>query len=310
MRVVSRDELRSLLTWPGAISALREAHLGGRPILKDLLVQEGAFSLFSRAVVLPGSGAGMKVASIHPPNATEVPPRPIEDAAFLVIDESSKKITAILDGPELTRWKTAADSALASEILSRRDSETLLVLGAGPIALALAEAHHAVRPNLKRIWLWNRTRSKLESHCDELHRLLSLDIEIVTDLDDAVSKADIISAATASIKPLIKGEYLKAGAHVDLVGAFQPSMREADDAVMKRGSIYVDSPDTTLEHSGDLLEPLKTGVISRESILGDLHSLVAAAPPIRSRGDITVFKNVGGAHLDLIVARHALQIMA
>lgn len=296
--MLSVRDIRSVMTWERAIQALREGHLGARPSTKDLLLQNGSFSLFSRGVILPGYGAGVKIASIFPPNVHREVPLPTEDAVFVVIDEDGKSISYILDGPEITRWKTAADSALASAILSANDSKTLLVIGAGPIALALAQAHIHVRPSIERIMLWNRTPQKLGSVAQTLVQP-GRTIDVVADVNDAVSQADIVSAATGSVIPIIKGRYLKPGAHVDLVGGYRPDMREADDDVIAQADVFVDFRDTAVE-AGDITQAIANGSLARSDIKSDLFEMVRAAPT-RS-GKTTVFKNAGGAHLDLLIA--------
>jgi len=290
MQIISKADIHSILDWRGAIQAIAEGHRGDLPQVQDILLQEGEFNLFNRCVILPGFGAGVKVASIYPPNINSSPPRPVEDAAFLVIDEQSKAIKAVLDGPEITRWKTAADSALASKILSRKDNKILLIIGAGPISQALAEAHFSVRPGIERILLWNRTVARAESSKQYLAKL-KIPIEIVLDLDHAVARANIISSATGSETPLIKGELVQPGTHVDLVGSFQCNMREADDTLMQRGQIYVDYRETTVEQSGDLSQPISNGAITTGHIRKDLFELVKTSPFIRDDDDITIFKN-------------------
>jgi ornithine cyclodeaminase/alanine dehydrogenase-like protein (mu-crystallin family) len=296
--MLSVRDIRSVMTWEYAIEALREGHFGARPSTADLLLQNGPFSVFSRGVILPGYGGGVKVASIFPPNAQKEKPLPTEDAIFVVVNEETKAISCILDGPEITRWKTAADSALASAILSANDSRTLLVIGAGPIALALAQAHVHVRPSIERIMLWNRTPQKLDANAQTLLQS-GRTVDVVTDVDAAVSQADIISAATGSTSPIIKGRFLKAGAHVDLVGGYRPDMREADDDVIARSDVFVDFTDTAIE-AGDIAGAIASGSLTRSDIKGDLFELVRAAP--KRSGKATVFKNAGGAHLDLLVA--------
>ncbi|MEX4004877.1 ornithine cyclodeaminase family protein [Paraburkholderia sp. EG285A] len=285
------------MTWERAIHALRKGHCAGRPGTEDFLLRDGSFSLFSRGVILPGHGAGVKVASIFPPNARRETPLPTEDAIFLVVDEEGKSISYILDGPEITRWKTAADSALASEMLSAIDSKTLLVAGAGPIALALAHAHVHARPSIERILLWNRTLQKLDAVAQALTSL-GRPIDVITDMNEAVSQADIISAATGSVSPIIRGRFLKPGAHVDLVGGYRPDMREADDDVIARSDVYVDFRDTALD-AGDISQAIANGSLLQDDIKGDLFDMVRAAPERSSRA--TVFKNAGGAHLDLLI---------
>ena len=298
-------DIRSVMNWERAIQALRHGHQGARPSTQDLLVQSGPFSVFSRGVVLPGYGAGVKVCSIFPPNAYKDTPLPTEDAIFVVIDEEQKSISCILDGPEVTRWKTAADSALASAILSADDSKSLLVIGAGPIALALAQAHIHVRPSIERIMLWNRTPQKLVSVSQSL-RQLGRTIDVVTDIDDAVSRADIISAATGSVIPIIKGRFLKSGAHVDLVGGYRSDMREADDDVIEQADVFVDFKDTALG-TGDITQAIANGSLAQSDIKGDLFEMVRSAP--ERNGKATVFKNAGGAHLDLLIALAAAKAL-
>lgn len=300
MRFISAEMLRKQLTWQRAIDALRKGHEGPHPKVQDVLLTDAPYSLFGRAVILPGHGAGMKVASIFPPNATRAQPTQVEHAIFAVIDEEDKRIKAIVDGPELTRWKTAADSALGSSLLSREDSETLLVLGAGPIAAALAEAHLFVRPNLKRVLLWNRTAARLMPLSDYLAKR-GHEVEIVADLPAGLARADIISAATGTETPLVLGESVRPGCHVDLVGGFTPMMREADDALVKKAQVYVNCRATAIEHTGDICQPIVNNILTPDDILGDLFEIVQRAPQ-RQPDEVTLYKNAGGAHIDLLVA--------
>lgn len=197
MRLISAAQIQAVLDWDGMLEALHNAHLGPRPIAGDLFLGDAGYRLFSRGVILPGRGAGMKLASIHPANASATPPRPTEDAAFVVIDEVTKAITAVLDGPVITAYKTAADSALAARRLSREDSRVLLVLGAGPVARTLTDAYLHIRPSILRVLLWNRSPQKLEQARAELQGR-GIDASITHDLDEAVAHADIISTATST----------------------------------------------------------------------------------------------------------------
>lgn len=253
---------------------------------------------------MPCRGAGLKLASICPVNAKSSPQRPVEDAAFIVIDEQTKAINAILDGPAITKWKTAGDSVTAAKILSREESKVLLVLGSGPVATALVEAYLYIRPNISRILLWNRTPDKLQSTFSSL-RARELNVEIVSELNEAVSKADIITSATSSSTPLILGRYVKPGAHVDLLGGYRPDMQEADSDVMSRARIFVDDRTNALL-SGDIQIPLNQHVISADKIESDLYELCQAAAFTRYVHDITVYKNAGSAHIDLAVSLMAL----
>lgn len=304
MQILSAQDIRPVLDWAGVIEALHRAHLGERPLGGGYFIGDARFGLFSRGVILPGQGAGFKLASLHPANGRADPPLPMEQAAFVVLDERTKAIAALLDGPEITRWKTAADSALAARTLSREDSEVLLVLGAGPVARALTGAYLHIRPALREVLLWNRTPAALESARAEL-AARGIAVRVVDDLDEAVARADIVTSATSTASPLIRGACVRPGTHVDLVGGYRPDMQEADSEVLRGARVFVDDRDNALA-SGDLQIPLREGVMSAAQIEGDLFDLCQPPAFRRQPQDRTVYKNAGGAHLDLIVARHVL----
>ncbi len=306
MQIVSASQIHTAVDWAGVIEAMRLGHLGQRPSGGSFFIGDAAFGLFSRGVILPGRGAGFKLASMHPANAKATPPLPMEHAAFVVLDEHTKAVTALLDGPAITRWKTGADSALASHFLSRTDSEVLLVLGAGPVARALTDAHLQVRPNLREVLLWNRTPERLAATRAELSAR-GLAVRVVNDLDAAVAKADIISAATSANTPLIRGASVRPGTHIDLVGGYRPDMQEADSEVLRGARVFVDDHANAMA-SGDLQTPLREGVMSAAQIEGDLFDMCQRPTITRQPQDRTVYKNAGGAHLDLIVARYVLAL--
>jgi ornithine cyclodeaminase len=304
MQIISAKEISALMNWSGVLDALRNAHLGERPLGESFFIGDTSYGLFSRGVVLPGFGAGIKVCSICPANSLATPPLPTEQAVFLVVDEVSKAIVAVLDGPEITRWKTAADSALAAKRLSREDSKVLLVLGAGPVAQALTDAYLHIRPSIEEVLLWNRTASKLSETYDAL-AARGVNVRIVSDLDAAVHKADIITCATSSSTPLVRGELVRPGTHVDLVGGYRVDMREADDNVLRGARIFVDDRSTSA-CAGDIQVPLEAGVITEDQIEGDLYDLCQDRSFFRSANERTVYKNAGGAHLDLVVSQYAI----
>ena len=152
-----------------------------------------------------------------------------------MIDQTTKAIAAVLDGPAVTACKTAADSALAARRLSREDSGVLLVLGSGPVARALTEAYLHIRPSIQRVLLWNRSPRKLERARADVEAR-GIEVAIVGDLDGAVARADIISTATSASVPLIHGRLVRPGTHIDLVGGFRPDMQEADSQSKSRRS--------------------------------------------------------------------------
>ncbi|MDN7682819.1 MULTISPECIES: ornithine cyclodeaminase family protein [Burkholderia] len=304
MQMISAQQIRSVLDWSGVLDALQRGHAGARPVGDSYFIGDSGFGLFSRGVILPGRGAGVKIASIHPANATAVPPLPSEQAAFLVLDERTKGIVAMLDGPEITRWKTAADSALAARMLSSEHSEVLLVLGAGPVARSLTDAYLHIRPAIREVLLWNRTPSKLEAARAALDAR-NIRARIVEDLDAAVARADIITAATSASTPVIRGECVRPGTHVDLVGGYRPDMQEADCEIFRGARIFVDDRQNAAQ-SGDIRIPMQVGVIRESDIEGDLFDLCRMPAFHRSAADRTVYKNAGGAHQDLIVSRYVV----
>ena len=206
-------------------------------------------------------------------------------------------LSALVDFHLVTKWKTAGDSLLAALRLADPDAREVLVVGAGTVGLSLCEAFGTGFPKAA-LKMWNRTRSKAEEVAARYDGL-----EVVDDLATAVNRADIIVTATMSSEPVIRGEWLRPGQHLNLIGAYRPDMREADDEAMRRARIFVDSFDTTVDHIGELMMPLADGVITRADVVADYYDLDAFKA---SRDDITVFKNGGGAHLDLMTSRYIL----
>jgi ornithine cyclodeaminase len=208
---------------------------------------------------------------------------------------------AVMDGTALTAWRTACASALAARYLAREDASHLVMVGAGALAPHLVRAHRAVRP-IKRVTLWNRTRARAVATAFALSAA-GIEPEIADDLETAVREADIVSCATLSPTPLVKGAWLKKGAHVDLVGAFTPKMREADDAAIRRARVYVDSRATAPKGSGDIAIPLRKKILRQKDIQGDLYELCRGKKKGRRReSEITLFKSTGIALEDLAAA--------
>jgi ornithine cyclodeaminase len=220
---------------------------------------------------------------------------------MLFFDDRTGRLLAVLDSDLVTAWKTAGDSVLGARLLARPDSRRLLILGAGTVAASLVRAYGEIFAGLDEILIWNRTGARAE----ELARALAAEgypVRATPDRAEAAAVADIIAAATMSQDPVLEGAWVRPGTHVDLIGAFTPAMREADDQLISAASLFVDCRETTIEHIGELMLPLASGVIRREDVLGDLYNLVAGEAGRRAPEDITVFKNGGGAHLDLMTA--------
>ncbi len=223
----------------------------------------------------------------------------------LVLDAVTGVPLVTMDGPAVTRRRTAAASALAARFLAREDAHRLLVAGAGTVGAELARAHAAVRP-IDSVTVWNRTRARADQLADALEKE-GFAARAIDNIDEAVAQADIVSCATMSPTALIMGSKLRPGTHVDAVGAFRPDMRETDDDVLRRASLYVDTRGGALSEAGDILIPLKTGIIDEEAIQGDLFDLCRGAAPGRQhRDEITFFKSVGTGVEDWAAAALAL----
>jgi ornithine cyclodeaminase len=211
----------------------------------------------------------------------------------------------VLDGTEITLWKTAADSALGAKLLAPAEPHTLTVIGTGAMAPWLVRAHRCVRPSIRRVLLWNRTAERARDLADRL-RGERVDAEATADLEAAVRQAQVITSATRSHTPLINGAWLAAGAHLDLVGGYTPETREADDEAARRCRIFVDRRESAFDVA-DIQQPIASGAIRKEDVLGDLYDLIGGRAPGRlGPNDITLYKNAAGGHLDLMTARAIL----
>jgi ornithine cyclodeaminase len=205
----------------------------------------------------------------------------------------------------LTARRTAAASSLAASYLARPDAGRLLIVGTGRVAEQLAESHAAVRP-IRSVGVWGRDGGKAAGLAHALAGR-GFAAEPVSDLASAAGNADIISCATLSATPLIRGRWLRPGTHLDLIGGYTPAMREADDEAVSRASVFIDTAGA-LQEAGDIVIPLRTGALDRARILADLADLARARHPgRRSDDEITLFKSVGAAAEDLAAAALAYE---
>ncbi|MFB9953294.1 ornithine cyclodeaminase family protein [Rhizobium puerariae] len=255
---------------------------------------------------VPGDHIGVKILNLFPDNHLRSLPTII--GSYLLSSGKTGEMLAIVEGGELTARRTAATSALAAKYLARADAETMLMVGAGRLSLNLMQAHALARP-LKRFLIWGRNSAKAEEAAREA-RAVGLNAMAAGNLADAAREADIISCATLSSEPLIRGEWLKPGAHLDLVGAFKPDMRESDDEAVRRSSVFVDTRAGAMKEGGDIVQPLANGVLTQNDIKAELADLARGRYPGRTSDDeITFFKSVGAALEDLAGAilayRHA-----
>lgn len=293
--ILTRAAIEPLLSWPDLTEALAAGHRRAPAQIRDVLMGQGANRLLSRAAWIEGLGLGVKSVTVFPANAAAG--MPSVQGAMLIFDDTTGAIEAVIDNALITRWKTAGDSLLGARLLARPESKHLLILGAGAVAESLIEAYPTVFPGMT-VTLWARRRDAAEALAAR-----HPGVAVTQDLPAAVADADIIATCTMAREPVLQGAWLRPGQHIDLIGAYTPDMREADDAVLRRGRLFVDSRATTLGHIGEVMIPMASGVIGEGDILGDLHDLVAGRVGRQSPGEITVYKNGGGAHLDLMTAR-------
>lgn len=247
--------------------------------------------------------AALKVATVIPDNAARG--LPTIQALVLVIDVRTGSVVAVAEGSEITRRRTAAASALAASYLALPDARTLVVVGTGPQALALASAHRVVRPSIDEIVIWGRSQEKAKGMAVELSESVHVcSIGVTDDLERAVRRADIVSCATSSATPLVKGAWLREGSHLDLVGSFSADRRETDTDAVVQASVFVDTFEGCESEAGDILIPIGEGRINKTFIRGDLASLVSGVLGGRqSTKERTLFKSVGTALEDLAASR-------
>jgi len=252
----------------------------------------------------PGGDLGVKLVTVFPRNRERG--LATVSALYVLLDAATGHPRALVDGEALTLRRTAAASALAATYLARKDSATLLIVGTGALAPHMARAHCALRP-IAELMLWGRSSARAQALAARL-RAEGLPAQALADLGSGLAQADIVSCATTATDPVLRGSLLRPGTHVDLVGGFTPQMREADDELIARAEIFVDTYAGALKEAGDLLQPLASGAIAREDVRAELAQLIACAHPgRRSAEEITLFKSVGTALEDLCAARLVLE---
>jgi ornithine cyclodeaminase len=306
LRYVSAEEIDATLDFPSLIDALHQAFRADieTPLRHHHAIarEDGEAAL----LLMPawtkekeGSFLGTKTVTVFPGNLA----KGLGSVAgtYLLMSGDTGEPLVTIDGHRLTLWRTAAASALAAKYLAREDASHLLLIGAGALAPYLARAHAAVRP-IKKVSIWNRTPERAKALAHELSGE-TFKTEVVRSVESAVREADIVTCITLSQTPVVSGEWLKAGAHLDLVGAFRPNAREADDAAAKRARIYVDTRRGALKEAGDLVIPMAAGIIKESDVQGDLFELCREqAKGRQSAAEITLFKSVGTAIEDLAAA--------
>jgi ornithine cyclodeaminase/alanine dehydrogenase-like protein (mu-crystallin family) len=306
MKLLTDETIRDLLDWPVLVEALRQGHRRGVDVVERLLLSEprGDRADENHLLLLPawrfGDYCGAKLVTVCPGNASTG--KATNSTVYVLFDGRDGHPLAVIEGSEFTLRKTAADSALGASYLAREDADSLLMIGSGAQAAPQIRALCSVRPSIRRVGIWNRTRAKAKALAASL-AIEGVDVAAVDDLASSVPQAAIISMATAATTPLLEGARLSPGTHVDLVGSFTPQMRETDDETVRRASLFVDSRRFTVKTTGDLAAPIASGVISESDIRADLFDLSRGLHPgRRTESEITLFKNGGGGQLDLMAA--------
>ena len=290
-------EAEAHLDWRALTDALLAGHTRPKAEIGDTFLYRGEDTMLTRSAWIDGLGIAVKTANIMPGNPARG--EPMIHGAVNLYDDVTGLLDAIVDFHLVTKWKTAGDSVLGARLLARPDSKVILIVGAGTVGSNLRDAYGALFPDA-RFLIWNRSPEGAQKFADKCDKT-----EIVASLEDGLAQADIITSATMTINPLIKGDWLQPGQHLDLIGAYRPDMREADDTALTRARLFVDSRETVLDHIGEFKDPLARGVIVRDDVQGDLYDHKDGVFD-RQLDDITLYKNGGGAHLDLMTSRYIL----
>ncbi len=304
MQSLDAVEIRERTPWGPLIAAIADEFRSDRSIAPErhahaLPQRDGS----TGSLLLMPSWSGedlivVKVVTYFPANANS--DVSTVNSVVLLFDGGDGRALATLDGDELTTRRTAATSALAARYLARTDASRLLVVGTGRLAADMALAHCHARP-IETVEIWGRNPERAVALVARL-RDLGLRAEPSTDLAASVEAADIVSCATGATAPLIAGDWLAPGTHLDLVGGFRPDMREADDAAVTKATVFVDTMAGAVR-AGDLAQPLADGVMTEVDV-ADLRAVVVGERQGRvDEGQITLFKSAGSGLADLAAAR-------
>jgi ornithine cyclodeaminase len=305
MRIISAAEVEAALDYPSLVERLRQAFRRDIQVPvrhhHDIEVSGGSTATL---LLMPAwqvdRHIGIKMVTVFPDNAEKSLPAVM--GIYVLVDGKNGSPLALIDGPTLTVKRTAGASALASSYLSRPDAERLLMVGTGALAPQLIVAHAAVRP-ICNVLIWGRTPERAQRLAKRMNRR-DFHVDWTDDLESAARGAHIISCATLSKEPLIHGDWLQPGQHLDLVGAFRPDMRETDDAVMRRARVFVDTRAGATKEGGDIVQAVAAGALTTDDIAGDLFELTRGERSGRRYYDqVTLFKSVGTAIEDLAAAQ-------
>lgn len=290
-------EAEARLDWIALTEALAAGHALPPAEIADSFLYRGEDTLLTRSAWIDGLGLAVKAATVYPGNPAN--DRPMINGVVNLIDDATGQLAALVDFHLVTKWKTAGDSLLSARMLARKDARRVLIVGAGKVGHSMIDAYRSLIPDAQ-VTVWNRSKGAAEALAAETGA------GVAGDLAEAVAGAEIIATTTMAREPLIRGEWLTPGTHLDLIGAYRPDMREVDGAALKRARLFVDSRKTTIGHIGEIQIPLDQGVITEADIVADFYDLPSGRYARTSDAEITIAKNGGGAHLDLMTARYIL----
>lgn len=299
--VYSAEAVHRALPWRPLVDALHASFVQGATVP---VRHAHAMSPSDTLLLMPAWDAQHLITKL----VTVIPGAPSTvEATVMVMNRTTGHPLAVMDGEALTLRRTAATSALAARHLCHPDVTRMLLVGTGRLAAWMARAHWALRPHLQQVLVWGRRADAAKALASTLASE-GLPSQAVTDLEAAVGSSRLIACATTATEPVVQGRWLAPGTHLDLVGGFQPTMREVDDAAMARSRIIVDTHAGAGREAGELVQALQAGVITPQSVVGELAQLLRGECVGRqSPQDITLFKSVGTALEDLAAARLVLE---
>lgn len=299
LRYFSEQDVRQLVGPEQAIVAIRKAFTRDFHKALQMPVRTQLHLDGSVLILMPCYDAALKLAGVK---TAMVNRQTGVSATYTLIDPSAGKTLAVMEANYLTELRTSATSALATDLLSRSDAKTLGIFGSGRQAFA----HLAVLPyvrNFEKYMVCGSGRNDLSAFCSRVKAELGIEVNAV-EAESCVRESDVICTCTTSSTPLFDGDWLRPGTHLNLVGAFQPHTREVDSKTVQRARVVIETYEGCLAEAGDLLIPINEQVITRSHIIADLHEVASNQKSVRrSPDDITLFKSVGCAMEDLIVAK-------
>jgi ornithine cyclodeaminase len=291
------DAFRALAIGDARLPLRQVITIPGSPNL--LALMPGQLGLNSRE---HQSAIGAKVITVFPGNDTT--PLDSHLGVVLLFEAEMGRLLAIIDATSVTAIRTAAVSAVATKLLSKPDAGDLAILGAGVQAMTHLEAMRAVR-TVRRVRVWSRTAQRRVRFAERAQQRFGVAVDIMLSPEACVRGADLICTVTASREPVLRGNWIAEGAHVNAVGASLPTARELDTAAVTRSRLFVDRRESALAEAGDILIPMSEGAFNADHIRGDLGAVLMGAVPGReSARDVTLFKSLGLAIEDLAAARH------